>query len=279
MQIYLNGEFLPIEQARISPLDRGFLFGDGVYELIPIYDNKPFLLAEHLERLERSLKAIDIKNPLTHTQWADIMQKLSQHAATPTHGIYIQITRGAGETRQHQYDATLKPTIFGMTTKIRLLSTQEKQTGLSAITTTDQRWNNCYIKSLNLLPNILAMQQAYTQNACEAILIRNNFLSEGSSSNVFVIKNDIIFTPPETPQILWGITRRFVLQLAQQHQVAYEERPISENELYDADEIWITSSGRETVPITRLNDQVVGKGLVGPLWQKMDAYFEKTRTQ
>jgi D-alanine transaminase len=277
MRAYLNGQFLPLSEARISPLDRGFLFGDGVYEVIPVYDGKPFLLTEHLNRLDRSLAAIDIKNTPTHAQWIDIIKDLSAHAPTPNHGVYLHITRGAGTTRAHQYTDDLQPTVFAMTIAIRLLSAHDKQQGLTAITANDNRWGHCYIKSLNLLPNILALQHAAQEGAYETIFIKDGYLTEGTGSNIFIVKNNIIITPPQTPQILWGITRGFVLRLAQTHQLAYEERIISEEELNNADEIWITSSTREVVPITRLNGKNVGNGAVGLVWKKIDQYFKAAR--
>ncbi len=277
MIVYLNGQFLPINEARISPLDRGFLFGDGVYEVIPVYNGIPFLLEEHLQRLDRSLKTVDIKNTLSHVEWAEIIKQLSPHAATPTHGIYLQITRGANATRQHQYTEEMTPTLFAMTINIRLLSPEDRQQGLSAITATDQRWENCYIKSLNLLPNILATQQAYLQNACETILIKNGYVTEGSSSNVFIVKNGMIITSPLIPNILWGITRAFVLNLAKEFNIPHSEDFISEELLHQADEIWITSSGREVVPITHLNGHKVNDGKVGPVWKKIDKHFQTRR--
>lgn len=274
MHVYLNGQILPLEDAHISPLDRGFLFGDGVYEFIPVYDNEVFLLKEHLDRLDRSLKKIDMKNPLTHSQYADIIKELGKKAENPNHGIYLQITRGAGDTRRHQYSSELKPTIFAMSMNLRLLSAEEKANGLSAITVVDERWQNCDIKSLNLLPNILAVQQGVLQNAFETIFIKDGYLTEGTSSNIFVIKNNVILTPPLSSHILWGITRGLVLQMAHKHQLPLEERAISEDELAHADEIWVTSSSREVVPITRLNGKAIGNGQVGQLWKKVDQYFQ-----
>ncbi len=169
MIAYLNGQFLPLAEARISPLDRGFLFGDGVYEVIPVFEGTPFLLKEHLERLDRSLKAVDIKNTLSHEQWGDILKQLGLTAPTPTHGIYLQITRGASATRQHLYTDDLQPTVFAMVITPKSLSAQEKEQGLSAITAPDQRWGNCYIKSINLLPNIMALQEGHLKGAYETI--------------------------------------------------------------------------------------------------------------
>lgn len=274
--VYLNGEFLPIDEAHISPLDRGFLFGDGVYEFIPVYQGKPFLLLEHLQRLNRSLEALDIHVPYKDTEWINIVQTLSAQAPTPSHGIYLQITRGAGTSRTHNYPSGLTPTIFAMVSSIRLLSADDIQYGLSAITMPDLRWAKCYIKSINLLPNVLAYQAGINQGAVETILIDHGYVTEGTSSNVFIVKQGILLTPPKTPDILWGITRDFILRLAREHHIAYEELPISEDELYDADEIWITSSGRAIVPITRLNGHVVGDGLVGPLWKKLHALYQTT---
>lgn len=274
MRVYLNGEFLPLIEARISPLDRGFLFGDGVYDVVPFYNHEPFLLEEHLARLDRSLKAIDMENPLSHAEWAEVIHKLSDETPIDNYAIYLQVTRGTGVTRQHTYSDDLTPTVFAMQVNPKALPPEAKENGVSAITLKDERWENCYIKSINLLPNILALQQSKNQGAYETILIKNGFLTEGSGSNIFVIKNNVIMTAPQTPHILAGITRGFVLQLAKQHQLPFEERFISEDELNNADEIWMTSSTREVLAITRLNGKIVGDGKIGPLCKKMHHFFQ-----
>jgi D-alanine transaminase len=276
--IYLNGQFLPLADARISPLDRGFLFGDGVYEFIPVYHGKAFLLIEHLQRLTRSLEAINMKDVLTAKQWADIIHTLCAQDPAPAQGIYLQITRGAGPNRQHAYGAQdLTPTVFAMAITLHLLSDMERKTGLSAITTPDTRWENCYIKSINLLPNILAAQQAYTRDACEAILLDNGYVTEGSSSNVFIVKNNMLITAPKSQGILWGITREFILQLAQEKNITCLEKPISESDLQNSDEIWITSSGREIIPITKLNEKIIGTGIPGPIWQQVENHYQYSK--
>lgn len=277
MRVYLNGQYLPLEQARISPLDRGFLFGDGVYEVIPVFNQQVFLLKEHLERLDRSLNAIDMKNPLTHDEWTKIINQISEQSQAEHFGVYLQVTRGAAATRQHTYSDDLTPTVFVMLIQPKTTSAEDKARGVAAITLPDERWAHCDIKSINLLPNILAIQQGVKQGAYETIFIRNGWVTEGSGSNIFMVKDNTIVTPPKSHQILPGITRQFILDLALQHQLPYEERNISEQELLTADEIWMTSSTRDVLAITKLNGNHVGNGQVGPLWNKINQYFQAVK--
>lgn len=270
--VYLNGEFLPLEEARISPLDRGFLFGDAVYEVIAVYDRKCFCEAEHMQRLQRSLDAVEIKNPLSGAQWHEVFEKLNQDG-DKDQLIYMQVTRGAQSARSHHFDRNMKPTVFAMTMKLPKVKTE----GVSAITLQDPRWDHCYIKSINLLPNILLYQKAHEQGATECILLRDNIVSEGTSSNVFVVKDDVIATPPNQDHILPGITRQHIIGIAEAHGLNVREAEISATALEEADEIWLTSTSKELTPVIELNNSPVGLGKPGPIWHTMYQYYQSSK--
>lgn len=276
---YLNGEFLPLAEARISPMDRGFLFGDGVYEVIPVYNNHAFRLEQHLDRLTRSLAAIQLNIPLTQADWKKIIGELIQRNGGGDQSVYLQCTRGPSPIRDHAFPEKITPTIFAYSMPLYTRTIAELSKGISAITVHDIRWQRCDIKAITLLPNILMRQQAIENGAQEAILINNGYAIEGSSMNLFIIKNNIIMTAPLSQQILGGITRDLVLELAQQNNYAYQEINIPEQDLYTADEIWLTSSNREIMPVLKLNNQPVNNGLPGPLWHKMIQHYHAFKAQ
>ncbi len=270
--VYLNGEFIPSEDATISVLDRGFLFADGVYEVIPVYNGKPFRLDSHLQRLRRSLDAIRLDPPLTDAQWEAVLAALIERNGSGHFSIYLQISRGAAAVRDHVFPVPpVTPTVFAMTSSMPTPDkhSQQRTTGLHAILLPDIRWQRCDIKSISLLPNILLKQQAMDAGANEAILMRDDMITEGSASNVFCVKDGTIQTPPKSELILGGVTRDLVVELALANQLSLTERNISAAELRNADEIWITSSTKEVAPITKLDDQPVGNGQIGPIWQQM----------
>jgi D-alanine transaminase len=270
---YLNGVFLPLEEAKISPLDRGFLFGDGVYEVIPVYNGKCFGLENHYRRLEQSLKGIEIDNPLDYDQWRSIFTQLIA-ANGDRQAIYLQITRGVQERRGHAFtDGKIHPTIFAMSMEFK----QPNHTGLKAILAEDNRWFDCYIKSINLLPNVLQLRRAHAQDVDEVILLRDGLVTEAASSNVFIVKDNCVQTPPDNANILPGITKQFILNLAYKNDILAREAPISEIALMEADEVWLTSSTKEITPVIKINDQAVGLGKPGPVWQTMqDLYAANT---
>ncbi len=276
-QVFLNGEYLPIDEARVSVLDRGFIFGDGVYEVIPAYGNRPFRLEEHFRRLNNSLSAVRIDNPYSETQWAAIFDRLlAQHHGDQS--IYLHITRGVAP-RDHGFPADTPPTVFVMCSPIAPTNPDYLSKGFAAITLDDIRWQYCRIKSIALLPNILLRQEALDNNATEAILIRSGYVTEGSASNMFIVKDGVIKTPPHSDQLLPGITRDLIVELAQQQDMACEEATISEQELLDADEIWLSSSTKEILPITRLNDKPVGNGKPGAVWKTMYQHYQVYKQQ
>ena len=269
--VYLNGEYKPIEEASINVLDRGFIFGDGVYEVIPIFNRKIFRFSEHIMRLENSLKAIYMKNPLNENEWNKIFNKLIDSSEESNQSIYLQITRGISK-RDHDVSIANKPTIFVMS---RPMETSNFSSGIKAITHKDIRWEYCDIKAITLLPSILLRHKAKEQGAREAILTRNKYVTEGAASNVFVCTNNKILTPPKTNHVLSGITRDLLIEILLSNNMSLKEEPISEDTLIDADEVWLTSSTWEIVPIIELNDKPIGDGKPGPLWKQANQFYQE----
>ena len=272
-QIYLNGEFVPQDKACISIMDRGFLFGDGVYEVIPAYGGLPFRMRQHLQRLEQSLRGIGMEPPLNVEQWSGILQHLLAQRPGTDQQIYLQITRGAYDQRSHPIPEQVVPTVMAMATPLLERDPAIASRGLSAITVEDIRWHKCNIKAITLLANILSQQQARDEQGEEAILIRDGLATEGSSSNLFIVRDGLLITPPNSEQLLPGITRDLVLELAAEAGIPYSEAVIQAEELEHADEIWLTSSTREVMPITRLNRSPVGNGKPGPMWLHMNELY------
>ena len=274
---YLNGTFLPIEAAGISPLDRGFLFGDGIYEVIPVYNGKIFCLPEHLDRLNEGLKNIRIPTPLyTHSQWETILYRLVQENSAADQWIYLQVTRGTDTIRDHQFPKEGTPTVFAISHPKPRLSKSEQAKGLKTIAITDTRWKYCHIKTIARIAYVLMYQEAKDGGFDEGIIINNGYVLEGTTSNIFMVRHGVIITPPKSQQILSGITRQKILQLAEKHKIPYQEAKIAEHELLKADEIWITSSTRGVHPVIEYNGNIVGNGQAGVLWERMwDLYAEE----
>lgn len=271
--IYLNGEYLPLNEAKVSVLDRGFIFGDGVYEVIPAYGGKVLRFEHHMQRLNDSLNAVRISNPYANAKWLSIIQKLMAEAGSKDQYIYLHITRGVAP-RDHRFPDDSKPTVFVMCNILHPVDAELLENGIAAVTLDDIRWQYCNIKAIALLPNILLRQEAIDKHAMEAILIRNGEITEGAASNVFMVKHGIIKTPPKGKRLLPGITRDLIVELAQTHIMPLEEVSISEKEFLSADEIWITSSTKEILPVTRLNDKPVGNGKPGPVWLVMNQKYQ-----
>ena len=271
--VYLNGNYLPLEQACVPVLDRGFIFGDGVYEVIPVYGRKAFRLEHHLQRLKNSMQAVRLNNPHTDEEWSDIINNVVERNDGGDQSIYLQITRGVA-SRDHRFPDDAIPTVFVMSNLFVMVPTEQLEHGVSAITLNDIRWQYFSIKSIALLPNILLRQQAVEQGAAEAILLRDNEVTEGAASNVFIVKDGVIITPPKTDCLLPGITRDLVVEQAHEHDLPVEETIIKLEELLDADEIWLTSSTKEILPVTQLNNQNVGTGKPGPVWKQMYGLYQ-----
>jgi len=276
--VYLNGSFLPLEDACVSVMDRGFLFGDGVYEVIPAYGGKLFRLSHHLGRLQNSLDGIRLANPFSDDAWQKILNEVLQRNGGQTdagddQSVYLQVTRGSAAKRDHRFPDSITPTVFAFSNPLPEPDPVGTTQGVAAITLDDTRWQYCAIKAITLLPNVLLRQQAADLDAAEALLIRDGLVIEASASNVFIVRDGTILTPPKSEQMLPGITRDLVLELAQQHALPYRETDISEDALRQADEVWVTSSTKEIAPVTRLDGKAVGDGLPGPVWRSMIQLF------
>jgi D-alanine transaminase len=271
---YLNGSYLPLEDACVPVMDRGFLFGDGVYEVIPVYGGRLFRLAQHLQRLQNSLDGVRIGNPLTADAWRELLEELVNRNSGSNQAVYLQVTRGVAPKRDHAFPAGVRPTIFAMSNPLPEARDIHGEQGIHAITLPDIRWQHCNIKAITLLPNILLRQQAVEADTAEAILIKDGYATEGAASNIFIVRNGVLITPPKGPTLLPGITRDLIIDLAADNAVPYREAGISEAELHSAGEIWLTSSTREISPVVRLNDTVVGDGRPGPVWKHMIALFQ-----
>jgi D-alanine transaminase len=275
---WLNGAFVPLHEARISPLDRGFLFADSVYEVLPVYDGRPFLFNAHIARLERSLGEIGMHSPLTRAEWASLLQALVQRNGGGQQYVYIQVSRGAEFGRNHAPDPTLEPTVFLMASPLTLLEAYVRENGVDALTVPDERWKRCDIKSTSLLPNILAKGVAARAGATEAILLADGHLREGSSSAVLTVRDGAIYVPPEGPEILPSTTRAIALKLAADLGIAIHTQAITEASLRASDEVLLGFATRGVLPVCRLDGKPVGSGRPGPVWTRLNAAFDAYRT-
>jgi D-alanine transaminase len=274
--VYLNGEFMNAADARISPMDRGFLFADGVYEVIPVFGGRPLGLNEHLSRLEYSLDALRLARPAPRETLAALVLQMVARNGGGNLAVYLQVTRGAPERRDHAFPVpATRPTLFMMASELGATAIEDAEgaAGARAITAEDLRWLRCDIKSVALLPNVLMRQRAIEAQAAETIMLRQGQLTEGSSTNVFIVKQGRISTPPLSSLILAGVTRAMVLEICRGRGMAIEERNISGAELMAADEIWVTSSTKDVLPIVKLDGQSVGAGRPGPVWKSFAVFY------
>lgn len=271
--VYLNGDFVRPELAMISPFDRGFVFGDGVYEVIPVFGGRLFRLAHHLQRLRNSLSAIDLAPPLSAEQWREVLQRLVDEAGDGDQSLYLQVTRGVAP-RNHAFPKNTRPTVFAYTQKKAFAAKNTQQSGAAVITTADIRWLRCDIKSTSLLAAVMLREQAERAGAIEAILIRDGLVTEGAASNIFLVRDSVLITPPKGQFILPGITRDLVLELAGKHGIAVQERDVKEGELSEAHEVWITSSTNEIKPVGSINGAAV-TGTPGPMYRQMYDLYER----
>jgi D-alanine transaminase len=270
---YLNGEYLPLKDARVSPLDRGFLFADAVYEVVPVYAGRPFRLREHLDRLTRSLAAIRMAPPLSHAEWGEICRELIVRNGGGDQYLYLQVTRGAEYGRNHAWPEGMKPTLFAYTNTLEPVSGKLLEQGVAAITAPDTRWARRDIKSTALLANTLLKRLAVDAGAFETILLEDEELTEGSSTTVHVISQGEIRTPPNGRHILPGTTRDVVGELAARLKIPVRSCRISVAELRGADEIWLAFATRGLLPVTTLDGRAVGDGRPGPLFRRLHTAF------
>ncbi len=273
MTCYLNGRFLPIEEASIPVLDRGFIYGDGVYEVIPVYDREPFHLDRHLARLARSLASVRIANPHDAAEWTTLIRTLIGHHAGTEQSIYLQVTRGVAK-RDHAFPKDTPPTVFMMSNPLVTPSPALVASGVAAVTATDNRWFRCDVKSTSLLANVLLRQFAVDHGGAEAVLLRDGFLTEGSSSNIFVVRDGVVATPARSHLMLTGITLDVVADLAVAAGIPFEMRDVHESEVRGADELWLASSTREVLAITTLDGRPVGNGVPGPMFHRLYRLFQ-----
>lgn len=282
MTVYLNGEFTPMEQAKISVLDRGFVFGDGVYEVVPVYSRRAFRLAEHLARLGTSLAAVRIDNPYSEARWIELIERVIAAGPWEDQSVYLQVTRGVAP-RNHLFPRGVTPTVFIMNDALVTPSKALIEVGAAAVMLEDFRWLRCDIKSVSLLGNCMLRTLADDQDATEAILLREGFLTEAAASNVFIVRGGKVLTPPKSQLILAGITYDVVLEILQEDGIAHEVRPVSEAEVRSADEIWCTSSSKEVLAITALDGKPVGRGLAagkpGPVFARVYALYQQFKAK
>lgn len=271
--VYLNGRYSPLEEAFVPVLDRGFIFGDGVYEVIPVYSRHPFRLREHLARLQHSLDGIRLTNPHSEEQWGDILREVVARNEGEDQYVYLQVTRGAAK-RDHAFPKDTPATVFVMSSPLTPPPAAIREQGVPAVTALDNRWLRCDIKAIALLPNVLLRQIAVDAGAAETILLRDGFLTEGAASNIFLVRDGAVLAPPKNHLMLPGITYDVVLELARANEVLYEIREISEFELRTADEIWITSSTKEILPVTVLDGKPVGDGKPGAVYHRLYALYQ-----
>ncbi|HKU69971.1 MAG TPA: D-amino acid aminotransferase [Burkholderiales bacterium] len=271
---YLNGEFLPLDQAKVSVLDRGFIFGDGVYEVIPAYSRRLFRLPEHLVRLQHSCDAIRLTNPMADAEWTRLIQELITRHPYEDQSVYLQVTRGVAR-RDHAFPKDAKPTVFMMSGPLTTPSKEQLDNGVACITASDFRWLKCDVKSVSLLGNCLLRQAAADAGAVEVVLFRDGCLTEASSSNVFVVRDGKLLAPPKDNLILPGITYDVVLELAAACGVPVERRPVTEAEVRSADEIWVTSSTKEVLAVTTLDGAKVGSGRPGEVFRVVHQEYQE----
>lgn len=272
--IYLNGDFLPIEEARIPVLDRGFIFGDGVYEVIPVYSRRPFRLAEHLRRLQHSLDGIRLANPNSDGEWTRLIEQIIARNEGEDQYLYLHVTRGVAR-RDHAFPKETRPTVFIMSNPLLVPPEALLATGVGAITANDLRWMRCDIKAISLLPNVLLRQMALDAGAVETILLRDGFMTEGAASNIFLVMNGTLLAPPKNHLMLPGITYDVVLELAAAEKIPHEVREIFEHEVRSAQEILLTSSTKEIMPVTLLDDKPVGTGKPGPMFAQLYRHYQR----
>lgn len=271
---YLNGEFQPLREIRISPLDRGFLFADGIYEMIPVYNGRGLRLAEHLQRLNNCLAAIRLDAKLHQGQWEELVNQLIARNGGGNLAVYVQVTRGAPENRDHGFPAAARPTVFAMANPLKPMAETVHREGVAAIVRDDIRWGACQLKTIALLANVLARQEALDRGAAETILVRDGYLTEGAASNLFLVNDGVILTPRKDNRILPGITRDLVLELADANGISYREQDLPLAILEAAEEVWFTSSTKEILPVTNIDGRPVGGGLPGPLWRRMMELYQ-----
>ncbi|HWU82106.1 MAG TPA: D-amino acid aminotransferase [Methylophilaceae bacterium] len=276
--VYLNGEFMPIEEAHVPVLDRGFIFGDGVYEMIPVYSRHPFRLLEHIRRLAQSLATLRIENPHSETEWQVLLMTLIDKNNAEDQSLYLQVTRGPAP-RDHAFPAVTVPTVFMMSNPLVVSTPAQVEQGIAAISAIDIRWDRCDIKAISLLPNVLMRQMAVDAGAVEAVMFREGILTEGAASNILAVEAGVILAPPKDRHMLPGITYDLILEMAEANAIPVEVGYFSEARIRAADELWITSSTKEVLAIVKLDNQPIGNGKPGPMFRRMYQLYQDYKNQ
>jgi D-alanine transaminase len=275
---YLNGEFTALRDAKISVLDRGFIFGDGIYEYVPVYFGQPFCFEEHMARLDRSLAELQIDNPHTLAQWRDIAMHLVAPDGEAPQSVYFQVTRGVAP-RDHAMVRGLVPTVFVMVNPLPPISDAVRAKGVACVTADDFRWQKAHIKSTSLLGAVLARQISVEAGATETIMFRGEWLSEASSSNVWVVKNGKLMGPPKDNLVLTGIRYGLFERLCEEQGIAYELRRITRDEVFAADELLISSASKELLPVVTLDGQAIGNGRPGPIYDSLYKAYQQAKVR
>ena len=276
MTVYLNGKFLPLEEAQVSVLDRGFIYGDGVYELVPVYHRQPYRLAQHLARLQRSLDGIRLANPHSSARWEAIVRELIERQPYDNQGVYFQVTRGVAK-RDHTFPAGVPATVFMMSNPLATPSAEQVERGVAVVTAADERWLHCDWKTISLVGNVLARQLAADHGAIETVMFRDGYLTEASASNVLVVRHGTIVAPPKDNLILPGITYDATWELARDAGLPFELRPVKREEALAADEMWLSSSTKEVLAVTTLDGRPFAGGKPGPMFRRMHALFQQSK--
>lgn len=274
MIVHLNGEFLPLEEAKISVLDRGFIYGDGVYELIPVYRRQPFRLPHHLARLQRSLDGIRLPNPHTTAEWSALVAELVARQPFDDQGVYFQVTRGVAK-RDHTFPQGVPPTVFMMSNPLATPSAEQIARGVAVVTAEDNRWHRCDLKTISLVGNVLMRQLAADAGAIETVMFRDGFLTEASASNVLVVIDGTIVAPPKDNLILPGVTYDATVEFALEAGLPLVMRPVARAEALAADEMWLTSSTKEVLAVTTVDGKPFAGGAPGPAFRRMHALYQQ----
>ena len=274
--VFLNGEFLPIEEARVPVLDRGFIFGDGIYEVVPVYGGRPFRWPQHLARLSRSLAKVGIANPRDDAGWTALVGELVRRHPWPDQFVYLQVTRGVAK-RDHAFPKGVAPTVFAMTSEFVPPPPAQRERGVAAVTLPDERWLHCDVKSTSLLGNVLARQAAVDAGAAECVMFRDGYLTEGSASNLWVVRNGTVYGPPRDNLILEGIRVGLLDELCTSAGIALDVRRITREEVLAADELLMSSATKEVLPITTLDGRPVGSGRPGPVYAALYAAYQAAK--
>ena len=272
--VYLNGQYLRLADAKVSVLDRGFIFGDGIYEVVPFYQGKPFRMEEHLDRLERSLASIGIDPGYSRDDWRALVRDMASRSPYSHFTVYLQITRGPAK-RDHAFPQDAQPTVFCMISPFSRPDARLREQGLTAMSVPDIRWLRCEIKSVSLLGNVLAKQQAVQAGVDEVLQFRDGFLTEGASCNVWIARDGVLLAPPLDNLILEGIRYRFLEELAAKAGIPFEARRISQSEVAQADEIMLSSATKEVLPVVQYNGEPVGNGKPGPIYTALRAAYDQ----